>query len=157
MRAEPILRVASFEELDLDTLYRILRLRVDVFIVEQECPYADLDGRDREPGALHVWFEKSGEPVAYLRVLEEPDGAARIGRVVVAPGSRGNGLASALMRAAIDRLGGRASRLHAQAYLADFYTRYGYVVTGPEFLDDGIPHVPMARPAATGGRGEPNH
>jgi ElaA protein len=143
----PTLRVATFAELDAQTLYRLLRLRVDVFIVEQECPYADLDGRDTEPGTQHIWYELDAEPVAYLRIVDEPDGSARIGRVVVAPTARGNGMAGGLMTAALDQVGERPSTLHAQAYLAGFYTRYGYVATGPEFLDDGIPHIPMARPA----------
>jgi ElaA protein len=86
-----------------------------------------------------------GRPVAYLRLLEEPDGL-RIGRVLVTASHRGRGLAEALMRRALALVGDRPSRLDAQSYLAQWYTRFGYTVTGPEFLDDGIPHVPMQRP-----------
>src|SRR5690606_34048120 len=83
---EPTVRVASFAELDAPTLYRLLKLRVDVFVVEQKCAYPELDGRDLEPETRHLWIEDgAGAPLAYLRVLREPDGAARIGRVVTAP------------------------------------------------------------------------
>ncbi|WP_026875972.1 GNAT family N-acetyltransferase [Jiangella gansuensis] len=139
------LRVAAFRDLDAATLYRLLRLRVDVFVVEQGDPYAELDGRDLEPEATHIWLARDDEPVAYLRVLEDPDGTARIGRVVVAADARGLGLAGRLMAAAIEHIGARTSVLAAQSHLADFYRRYGYEVTGPEFLDGHIPHLPMAR------------
>jgi ElaA protein len=141
------LHVASFADLDTRTLYDLLRLRVDVFVVEQKCAYPELDGRDTEPDTRHVWLSRAGTPVAYLRILSDPDGVARIGRVVVAAAARGTGAASGLMAAALDEIGDRPSVLHAQAYLVRFYERYGYVATGPEFLDDGIPHVPMARAA----------
>ncbi|WP_246222495.1 GNAT family N-acetyltransferase [Phytoactinopolyspora limicola] len=143
----PILHTASFADLDTHTLYALLRLRVDVFVVEQQCVYPELDGRDLEPDTLHIWYEQAGAPVAYLRVLAEPGGVARIGRVAVATEARGAGLARRLMRVALDRIGDRPCELHAQAYLADFYQQLGFSPTGPEFLDDGIPHVPMVRPA----------
>lgn len=145
----PNLHVASFADLDTATLYALLRLRVDVFVVEQECPYPELDGRDTEPSTVHVWYETAGEPVAYLRILEEDDDRARIGRVVVSRTRRGSGLAQRLMLATLDHLDGRACVLDAQTYLVGFYRRLGFMPTGPEFLDDdGVPHVPMARPAA---------
>lgn len=139
------LHVAPFDDLDTRTLYELLRLRVDVFVVEQKCAYPELDGRDTEPATRHVWLSRDGAPVAYLRILAEPGGVARIGRVVVAPGARGGGAAGRLMDAALDEIGDRPSVLDAQAYLVRFYERYGFVATGPEFLEDGIPHVPMAR------------
>ena len=78
-----ILRTARFADLDTVTLYALLRLRSDVFVVEQACPYPELDGRDDEPGTEHRWFEDdAGAPTAYLRTLAENDGATRIGRVV---------------------------------------------------------------------------
>ncbi len=139
-------RSAAFGELDARTGYLLWQLRCAVFVVEQQCPYLDLDGRDLEPGTRHVWVERAATPVGYLRVLD--DGShARIGRVVVAAGHRGAGLAGALMRAALDLVHGVPSRLDAQAYLVDWYAGLGYRPTGPEFLDDGIPHVPMERPA----------
>jgi ElaA protein len=148
----PAVRVASFDDLDAGTAYDLWRLRQDVFVVEQACVYPDLDGRDREPGTRHVWVEDDGAPVGYLRVLEDP-GHARIGRVVVAGTHRGRGLAELLVRTALDLVGDRPSVLDAQSYLAGWYQRLGYVAIGPEFLDDGIPHVPMRR--AGGGRTAP--
>jgi ElaA protein len=149
--ARVILRVAGFGELSAGTLYRLLRLRVDVFVVEQRCPYPELDGRDAEPGTRHLWLaadptgDEDGAPLAYLRMLDEPDGTARIGRVCVAPAARGAGLAGRLMRAALDLLGTRPSVLDAQTYLTGFYASLGYERAGPEFVEDGIPHVPMTR------------
>ena len=140
-------RVAAFEDLDGRTAYALWQLRETVFVVEQQCAYAELDGRDLEDGTRHVWVADADRPVAYLRVLEDPDGP-RIGRVLVAVSHRGRGLAEVLMRRALDLVGDRPSRLDAQSYLAEWYTRFGYAVTGPEFLDDGIPHLPMRRPAA---------
>ena len=139
-------RVAAFADLDAETAYRLWQLRVDVFVVEQQCPYPELDGRDLEATTRHVWVERTGAPVAYLRVLDDPD-VCRIGRVCVAADARGSGLADALMSRALDEVGSRPCVLDAQAYLAGWYGRWGFSVTGPEFLDDGIPHVPMERPA----------
>jgi ElaA protein len=143
-------RVAAFAELDPATLYALLKLRVDTFVVEQRCPYPELDGRDTEPAARHLWLERGGTPVAYLRTLAEPDGAVRIGRVVVARHARRAGLAARLLAAAIDRAGGRPCVLDAQTHLVGLYTRHGFVPAGSEFLDDGIPHVPMRLPGVTG-------
>ena len=141
-------RVAAFSELDAPTLYGLLRLRVDVFVVEQKCAYPELDGRDDEPDTRHLWIPgDDGAPLAYLRLLRDPDGAARIGRVVTAAHARGRGLAARLMTAALREIGDRPSRLEAQTQVAGFYERYGYRVTGDEYLEDGIPHVPMFRPA----------
>ncbi|BCB82493.1 GNAT family N-acetyltransferase [Phytohabitans flavus] len=141
------LHVAPFADLDVRTLYELLRLRVDVFVVEQKCAYPELDGRDTEPETRHVWLSRDGAPVAYLRILADPRGVARIGRVVVAAADRGAGASGRLMAAALDEIGDRPSVLDAQAHLVRFYERYGYVVTGPEYLEDGIPHVPMAKSA----------
>lgn len=150
-------RSRSFEDLDARTAYDVWRLRQDVFVVEQECPYPDLDGRDVEPGTRHLTLEVDGELAGYLRILDDAatasgtgsgtgTGTARIGRVLLARAFRGRGLADRLMEAALEEVGDRPSRLDAQVPLAGWYATYGYVVTGPEFLDDGIPHVPMARP-----------
>ncbi|MFC7527227.1 GNAT family N-acetyltransferase [Actinoplanes sp. GCM10030250] len=138
------LRVASFRDLDTTTLYGILKLRSDVFVVEQECVYPDLDGRDTEPGTRHLWFQQDKTVRAYLRILSDGD-TERIGRVVTAPGARGRGLAGRLVAEALTVIGSRPSVLHAQAHLAAFYSRYGFQQTGPEYVEDGIPHIPMAR------------
>jgi len=139
------IRAASIGEVDAVTLYRILQLRVDVFVVEQACPYPELDGRDTEPGTRHLWLaDDSGGPVAYLRVLDDP-GGVRIGRVVTAPHARGRGLAGRLMETALDVAGDRTVRLEAQTGARALYARYGFSVDGPEYVEDGIPHVPMRR------------
>lgn len=142
----PTVRTAGTADLDAATLYALLRLRCDVFVVEQRCPYPELDGRDTEPGTEHVWLEHGGAPVAYLRILREPDGGYRIGRVCTAASHRGAGYAGRLLAWALERIGPDAGCvLDAQAHLAGFYAGYGFTVTGPEYLEDGIPHVPMRR------------
>jgi ElaA protein len=142
-----ILRVASFAELDPPTLYALLRLRTEVFVVEQRCPYPELDGRDLEAGTRHLWFVPDGEPdqpQAYLRVLDEPDGTARIGRVCTLAKARGAGLSARLLTAALDLVGpDRPCVLDAQSYLVGLYAGLGFVASGPEFVEDGIPHTPM--------------
>ncbi|GLY04670.1 ElaA protein [Actinoplanes sp. NBRC 101535] len=115
--------------------------------MEQNCAYPDPDGRDTEPGTRHLWFERDGEIRAYLRILAD-HGVERIGRVVTAPDARGHGLAGKLITEALAVIGNRPSVLDAQAHLRDFYARFGFEVTGPEYVEDGIPHVPMKRVTA---------
>ena len=129
--------------------YDVWRLRQRVFVVEQDCPYPDLDGRDLEDATRHVVLLEDDTVLGTLRVLDDGDWA-RIGRVVVAPAARGRGLAAHLMEAAMGLCGDREVRLDAQTGMTRFYERYGFTVTGPEFDEDGIMHVPMARPGATG-------
>jgi ElaA protein len=138
-------RTARFAELDAATLYALLRLRVDVFVVEQRCAYPELDGRDVEPQTVHVWLDDDGQPAAYLRILTEPDGARRIGRVCTDPRRRGGGLAARLLDVALREVGAAPSVLEAQSHLVGFYRRAGYRECGPEYVEDGIPHVPMRR------------
>jgi ElaA protein len=140
-------RAATAAELDVDTLYRILRLRVDVFVVEQACPYPELDGRDLEPSTRHCWIaDDRGEVLAYLRVLAEAGGGSRIGRVVTAGHARGRGTAARLLRHGL-ALAGRPVLIDAQSHLAGWYERFGFGVCGPEHLQDGIPHLPMSLPS----------
>jgi ElaA protein len=127
----------------------VWQLRQDVFVVEQECPYPDLDGRDDEPGTRHVLLHDGDRAlVGYARVLD--DGAAwRIGRVVLDPAARGRGLADPLMQAALEACASAAPDrdvvLDAQSPLAAWYATFGFTPDGPEFLEDGIPHTPMRR------------
>lgn len=159
MLAEPALtsHVAPTTDLDAVTLYRLLKLRVDVFVVEQECAYPELDGRDVEPGALQLWLARGDAVVACLRLLTEPEGdrsggpVRRIGRVAVAGHERGRGHAGRLLEAALALAGDQVCVLDAQAHLAELYARHGFAVTGPEYLEDGIPHLPMRRPAGGAG------
>lgn len=131
-----------FDALDARTAYDVCRLRQDVFVVEQECAYPDLDGRDLEAGTRHVLMREGDVLVGYARVLDDGD-VWRIGRVVLERSGRGRGLAESLMTTALAVCPGRDVVLDAQAPLADWYASLGFEVTGPEFLDDGIPHLPM--------------
>ncbi|KEP75340.1 hypothetical protein HR12_35555 [Microbacterium sp. SUBG005] len=132
------------------TLYRILWMRVSVFVVEQEAAYPEIDGRDIEPGAELMWASEGDDVLATLRLLREPTNT-RIGRVATAPHARGRGIAADLMRAAVSHLDAEAPGipilLDAQAHLASWYGRFGFVVSGDPFAEDGIPHVPMRRAA----------
>jgi ElaA protein len=140
------LRTARLADMPPATLYSLMRLRVDVFVVEQRCAYPELDGRDLEPEALQMWAESDDAVLATLRVLHDGDDR-RIGRVATAATARGRGLAAQLMHRAVAECDGRLIRLDAQAHLADWYARFGFVVDGDEFIEDAIPHVPMARAA----------
>lgn len=149
----------AWEEIPARTAYKIARLRQEVFVVEQDCAYLDLDGRDLEPGAVQFWVEDThGGVVATLRVLPEnrvvSEGSApdpgtpaprSIGRVITAPLWRGNGIAAVLLEAAIASCAGHPILLHAQSYLTDWYAAFGFAACGPEHLEDGIPHTPMRR------------
>jgi ElaA protein len=135
---------ASFADLDARTLHDLMRLRQEVFILEQDCAYADLDGRDVEPGTVHVLLTEDDAILGYARVLDDGD-HWRIGRVLVRADARGRGLARDLMDAALPLCSGRPIRLDAQERLVDWYAGYGFRVTGEPYLDDGLMHVPMRR------------
>jgi ElaA protein len=141
----PTLHDATGPELTAAQLHDILRLRVDVFVVEQKAAYPELDGRDLLPETRHLWFADDNV-LSYLRVLLDPGGIRRIGRVVTAPQARGAGLAARLMDAALTIPAEYV--LDAQTYVQGFYARYGFVAEGEEYKDeDGIPHIRMRRPA----------
>lgn len=139
----------EWRALDIDALYAALALRQRVFVVEQRCHYLDADGRD--PEALHLLARRGGALVGYLRVLPPTGGdPPRIGRVVTSPEARGTGLGRPLMhegmRGARERHGAVPIRIEAQSHLAAFYGSLGFVIVGPEYDEDGIPHVPMVCP-----------
>jgi len=137
-----------FAMLDATTAYAVWQLRQRVFVVEQQCPYPDLDGRDDEAGTHHVVMRDDDALVGYARVLD--DGSTwRIGRVVLSLENRGRGLAGPLMDAALRVCRGRDVVLDAQAPLAGWYARFGFEASGPEFLEDGIPHLPMRLSASS--------
>jgi ElaA protein len=135
---------ATFADLDARTLYRILRLRNLIFVVEQRCAYLDLDGRDLEPETRHCWIPREGEVAAYLRVVTDEGRLSRIGRVVTAPEARGQGLAARLVHHALT-FADRPVVLDAQSHLVAWYEALGFVADGPGFVEDGIPHTPMRR------------
>jgi ElaA protein len=134
-------------DLTPDRLYALLRLRIDVFVVEQDCPYQELDGRDLEPTTRHFWIASGTDqkvPLAYLRLLEDA-GGFRIGRVCTDRSARGTGLSRRLMEAALAEIGGRHAVLEAQVQVADLYAAFGFRPDGEPYLEDGIQHVTMRR------------
>lgn len=138
------LYAAAVADLDPLVLYAILRLRTDVFVVEQQCAYPELDGRDVEPGALMVWAaDGRREILGTLRLLSDGEGSRRIGRVATAEAARGQGVAAELIGYAIELAGGAEVVLDAQSHLRGWYQKLGFVVDGPEFVEDDIPHLPM--------------
>ncbi len=137
----------SFEELTVNELYDILQLRSEIFVVEQDCIYNDLDGLDKL--AVHQMLKKDGKVIAYARLLKPgtrfPDYS--IGRVVVKMSERGTGLGIALMEEAknymIDNWDARKIKVSAQQYLRRFYESLGFKVVTKMYLEDGIPHLGM--------------
>ncbi|MFF0544408.1 GNAT family N-acetyltransferase [Nocardia thailandica] len=135
-------------DLDTATLYQLLKLRVEVFVVEQKCAYPELDGRDLLPETRHLWLDDEGEVIATLRLLEEhTDGVKsfRIGRLCTAVPARGHGYTTRLLQAALAETGSSVVRLNAQKYLVELYAKHGFVQDGDEYVEDGIPHVPMRK------------
>lgn len=142
---------ARFDELDARTLYDLLRLRSDVFVVEQDCVFLDLDGRDLEPDAEHLWVADEAGVAAELRLLRERGDEWSLGRVVARTDVRSTGVASRLLEAGLHRLrelGCHTVTIGAQAHLVDWYARFGFERAGPRYLEDGILHVPMRRSLA---------
>ncbi|WP_445347391.1 GNAT family N-acetyltransferase [Corynebacterium marquesiae] len=155
--AAPLGQLAA---LDVHQLYK---LRVDVFVHEQRCPYAEIDATDADPQTVHLlaWNADTHELLGTARVfpaapaddaaLSDATGA-QIGRFALAPAARGTGLGRELLQAAID-LGermhpGKPLYLEAQAGLVDYYASFGFTPTGEPFDDEGVPHQPMLRPAS---------
>jgi ElaA protein len=139
----PELHTAHLDELPPRTLLGILAVRQDVFVVEQSCAYADIDARDAEAQTAHLWIEDDdGRVVSTLRLLSDGDRGHRIGRVATLPAFRGRGYSGALLRRAIE-LSGPPIALSAQAYLVEWYARFGFEVCGERWVEDGIEHAPM--------------
>lgn len=141
--------VKNFDELTTTELYALLRLRSEIFVVEQDCVYQDLDGKDQK--ALHVIGIKNDVIVAYTRIFKAGDylAQASIGRVVVKDGERKHGYGIDIMKASIkaveEMFGETSIALSAQTYLKRFYNSLGFREKGGEYLEDGIPHVMMVR------------
>ena len=140
--------VRSLDEFSARELYALLKLRVDVFVVEQACAYEELDGND--DGALHLRVMQGSDLMAAARILPPADGKnTRIGRVVVSPHHRGKRLGEAVMREALavcaDRFPGIDVEISAQSHLQHFYGALGFAVISEEYVEDGIPHVDMVR------------
>jgi len=141
----------TFDELTKDELYAAMRLRQEVFVVEQECPYLDADGRDQ--GNHHLLGLDEAGLAAYSRVLRPGVLYTEIciSRVVTAPRLRRTGIGRSLMAECLTRVathyGNVPIRISAQSYLQGFYESFGFRCTGKEYLEDGIPHKEMLKPA----------
>ncbi|AWA41910.1 GNAT family N-acetyltransferase [Pseudomonas fluorescens] len=138
-------------DLGLEQLYAILKLRSEVFVVEQRCAYLDPDGQDLDGDTCHLMGWDGDQLVAYLRLLdpESQGGDVVIGRVLTSPAGRGKGLGHEMMEQALKQAQKRWPEvpiyLSAQAHLQGYYGRYGFVVAGEEYLEDDIPHIGMRR------------
>lgn len=140
-------KFAGFEELTAAELYEMLKLRVDVFVVEQNCPYPELDGLDQK--SVHLAYRENGKILAYSRLVpgELKYGVPSIGRVIVSPDARGRGLARELMDKSIDFIFNEWQteeiRLQGQVYLQKFYQSFGFNPISDVYDEDGIPHLDM--------------
>lgn len=144
--------VKKFQELTCDQLFDLLQLRVDVFVVEQQCAYAELDVFDRHAETRHLsGSDERGQLIAYARILppELKFAEASLGRFVVKREARGKGVGHELLSTALEVIQkewpGNAVRIHAQEYLKQFYARYGFTRISNVYLEDGIPHVEMVK------------
>ena len=137
----------TFYELDTEDLYQILRLRSEVFVVEQDCVYQDIDNKDQN--AIHLYYKENDQIVAYTRIFKEGDYYENpcIGRVVVSKKDRGNDLGKKIMIDSMEyikqNIKGEKIELSAQKYLDKFYKDLGFYKIGEDYLEDGIPHQRM--------------
>lgn len=147
----PVWRLMAFDDLRVNVLYEMLRLRSEVFVVEQQCVFQDIDGFDRE--AMHLMGVQHNELQAYARCFGPgvKFAEASIGRVLTRQSARGTGLGHALIDQAVSAVsqvwGPQAIRIGAQMQLAGFYAKHGFAEVGKTYLEDGIPHLEMLRPA----------
>lgn len=138
----------AFNALSLRVLYEMIRLRVDVFVVEQDCPYSDLDNKDQD--AIHYSYTlDSGRVIGYLRILNKgvSYNEVSIGRVIIDPEFRklnlGNDLMAEAMSYIKNEMGENAVRISAQKHLENYYSYHGFKSVGEPYLEDGIPHIQM--------------
>jgi len=142
-------KISAFKQLSAEELYSILQLRSEVFVVEQNCVYQDIDGKDKK--AIHVIGEYDGKIAAYTRIFKAGDyfDNASIGRVVVDANYRDRKWGHDLIRESISAIQGHFGEspitISAQLYLQKFYENHGFVVVGETYLEDGIPHIEMLR------------
>lgn len=142
-------KLKKYSQLTIQELYDILQLRSEVFVVEQDCVYQDIDGKDEK--ALHLFAYKNAVMVAYARLFGPGDyfKEASIGRVIIKESERKFGYGHQLMKAANDavEVHFNTSKIHlsAQQYLVNFYNTHGYKEVGEGYLEDGIPHIGMEK------------
>jgi ElaA protein len=143
------IKVKKFNELTTQELYGLLRLRSEIFVVEQDCVYQDLDGKDVK--AFHVIGIKNNEVVAYTRIFKPGDyfKISSIGRVAVHKDHRKYGYGKDIMQASINAVNEKFKeqkiKISAQTYLGKFYTELGFKAIGRGYLEDGIPHIAMLK------------
>lgn len=142
----------TWGELTTDELFAFLRLRTNVFFVEQRIDEEELDDFDPDPRTEHLWIDDDHGVAAYLRLVllaqpEHGDARRLPGRVVVRADRRGDGLARRLMERVLELHGHEALLLHAQTYIAPLYASFGFEAFGSEYVEAGIPHISMYRPA----------
>ncbi|MDO6447081.1 GNAT family N-acetyltransferase [Colwellia sp. 1_MG-2023] len=146
-------QVKTFKQLSLDELYDALKLRIDVFVVEQTCFYPDLDDLDRHPETRHIFlYNDKNEMIAYSRILAQGvcyQTSPAIGRVIVAEQARGQGIAHQLIQKSLEVCSmifpKQLIKISAQEHLAQFYNRHGFISCSEMYLEDGIPHISMIK------------
>lgn len=137
----------KFEELKVEEIYKILKIRNEVFIVEQQCAYQDCDGKDEN--SYHLYLQDNGEIIAYLRILKKGVSydEISIGRVLVHKNYRGKGISREMMLKAINfielNLNEKEIKIQAQSYLVNFYRSLRFKEASNEYLEDNIPHIDM--------------
>jgi len=142
-------KIKRFNELSTSELYEIIKARINVFVVEQNCPYPDLDDYDKK--ALHLWAEQNGEVLAYCRIFDKniKYNETSIGRVLTSEKGRGKKLGKTLLSLAVEIIETRFQttqiRISAQDYLIKFYSDFGFIDTGKKYLEDDIYHTEMLR------------
>ncbi len=140
--ASPDLVIKPFPELTVHELYEVLKLRIDVFVLEQRCLYPEIDGKD--PEAVHVLARQGKELVAYGRWYPSGDRVV-LGRIATAARGRGRGWGKAVVAGALRAIGPKDVEVNAQTYLEEFYRNFGFIPQGEPVVEDGIPHIRMLR------------
>lgn len=141
------LKIKKFDQLNNNELYEILKSRIDIFVVEQNCPYHECDNLDQK--SIHFYYQKENEIIAYLRVIPFDNSfkTVSIGRVMVKKNNRRKGIASKLIKEAIyyldNYLETNLIKISAQEYVLDLYKKFGFKVSSKKYLEDGIPHYDM--------------
>ncbi|ALR32190.1 GNAT family acetyltransferase [Chryseobacterium sp. IHB B 17019] len=144
-----IWKIKTFDEFTVPELYAVLKARIDVFVIEQNCPYPDLDNYDQK--AVHIWAEEDGKILANCRIFDKgiKYEEASLGRVLTTDAARGKNIGRQLMKYAVETIENRFHtseiRISAQDYLLKFYSEFGFEDTGKKYLEDDIPHTEMLR------------
>ncbi|MDR6405111.1 MULTISPECIES: GNAT family N-acetyltransferase [Chryseobacterium] len=144
-----IWKIKTFDEFTVPELYAVLKARIDVFVIEQNCPYPDLDNYDQK--AVHIWAEEDGKILANCRIFDKgiKYEEASLGRVLTTDAARGKNIGRQLMKYAVETIKNRFHtseiRISAQDYLLKFYSEFGFEDTGKKYLEDDIPHTEMLR------------